>query len=136
MLSDDVLALCNAYNTIRNKMIIASEYFFPDRHGKRLGKQWLRYQFKKCWKLSGITKFDDPKPRVYDFRHTFATRWLQNALDRGDDLYNLLPYLSAFMGHSSFSSTAYYIHLLPDRLITSPTIDWQAFSSLIPEVAL
>ena len=136
MLSDDALALCNAYNAIRIKMAGASEYFFPDRYGQSQGKQWLAYQFKKSWKISGITEFDAPQPRVYDFRHTFATRWLQDALDRGDDLYNLLPYLSAYMGHSNFSSTVYYIHLLPDRLKASPAIDWQAFSSLIPEVAL
>jgi len=136
MLSDDVLALCNAYNRILSKFVRSSEYFFPDKDGKPRRVALLSWQFRKCWKLSGFGKFADPQPRVYDFRHTYATRWLQDALDRNDDLNNLMPYLSAYMGHSCFSSTAYYIHLLPDRLKASPAIDWQSFSDLIPEVAL
>jgi integrase len=51
-------------------------------------------------------------------------------------LTNWLPYLSAYMGHSEFSSTAYYIHLLPERLVKASTIEWARFSELIPEVAL
>lgn len=34
-------------------------------------------------------------------------------------------YLRAYMGHQSFSDTVYYIHLLPDRLMKSPGIDWE-----------
>ena len=134
VLSDDVLRLCKAYHTILNRTMDSSGYFFPDMHGQPRGIRWLEYQFKKCWKVSGISELHVPQARIYDFRHTFATRWFQDCLDRNDDLYSLLPYLSAYMGHSDFSNTAYYIHLLPDRLKASPSIDWQAFSSLIPEV--
>jgi integrase len=136
MLSDDVLHLCNAYNVFLNKIMGESDYFFPDSKSQPRGSQWLRHQFKKCWKISGVEKLNPPHPRIYDFRHTFATRWLQDCLDKNDDLYNLLPYLSAYMGHSHFNSTFYYIHLLPERLKASPVIDWQAFSDLIPEVPL
>jgi len=134
MFSDDILHLCNAYNTILNRTIGSSEYFFPDMHGQPREHKWLICQFKKCWEVSGISEFDNPQARIYDFRHTFATRWFQGCIDRNDDLYSLLPYLSAYMGHSNFSNTAYYIHLLPDRLKASPSIDWYTFSNLIPEV--
>jgi len=56
-------------------------------------------------------------------------------LDEGADLFAKLPYLSAFMGHTHFSNTAYYIHLLPENLIRSSAIDWSHFSDLIPEVS-
>ena len=39
------------------------------------------------------------------------------------------------MGHTHFSDTAYYIHLLPENLIRSSAIDWSHFSDLIPEVS-
>ncbi len=40
------------------------------------------------------------------------------------------------MGHSSFEETAYYIHLLPDRLKKSKAIDWEKeMESIIPEVS-
>ena len=42
--------------------------------------------------------------------------------------------MSSYMGHSSFEETAYYIHLLPDRLRTSKAIDWKKMESLIPKV--
>ncbi len=28
----------------------------------------------------------------------------------------MLPYLAEYMGHADFSSTMYYIHLIPDHL--------------------
>ncbi len=35
--------------------------------------------------MAGITAFEGPKPRVYDFRHTFATecicRWMREGRD-------------------------------------------------------
>jgi len=55
-------------------------------------------------------------------------------LEEGADLYAKLPYLSAYMGHTNFTDTAYYIHLLPENLIRSTAIDWSRFSDLIPEV--
>jgi len=38
------------------------------------------------------------------------------------------------MGHTQFEDTAYYIHLLPEKLLSSSAVDWSKFSSLIPEV--
>jgi len=58
---------------------------------------------------------------------------LQKWMDEGKDIYAYLPYLSAYMGHSDFSETAYYIHLLPERLTQTPAIDWKRFDVLIPE---
>ena len=36
----------------------------------------------------------------------------------------MLPYLRAYMGHEKFSDTAYYIHILPERLMVSPGVQW------------
>jgi len=46
----------------------------------------------------------------------------------------MMPYLQAFMGHAHLSETAYYIHILPENLVKSAGIDWNAFESLMPEV--
>ena len=73
--------------------------------------------------------------RVYDLRHRFATAVLMKWIDRGEDLYTALPYLSAYMGHSDYKDTAYYIHLLPERLLKSSAVNWEHFQALIPEVA-
>jgi len=68
-----------------------------------------------------------------DKTENYATRILQKWMDEGKDLYASLPYLSAYMGHSDFSETAYYIHLLPERLTQTSAIDWKRFDVLIPE---
>jgi len=72
--------------------------------------------------------------RVYDLRHRYATTIMMKWLENGEDLYTCLPYLSAYMGHANFSDTAYYIHLLPEKLVRSESIDWERFSHLVPEV--
>jgi integrase len=134
MLSDDVQKLCRSYDRIRVKFCGSDEYFFPDKHGGAHNMAWLGRCFKKCCQLSGLVNFVHIKPRLYDFRHTFATRRLHDWMEERVDLYSMMPYLSAYMGHSTFSCTAYYIHLLPERLQTSAAMDWNAFEALLPEV--
>lgn len=135
LLAEDLLRLCDKYDGIRRRYDNGGTWFFPNRDGSPRSTGWLAYQFKKAWKTAGIKEFSAPKPRVYDFRHTFATRKLYQWMEAGEDLYQRLPYLSAYMGHSQFSATAYYIHLLPQRLISSTAINWQSFADLLPEVS-
>jgi len=40
------------------------------------------------------------------------------------------------MGHERFSDTAYYIHLLPENLLSSPSVDWDAIDADVPEVSV
>ena len=53
-------------------------------------------------------------PRVHSFRHGFAVKCLKNWVLDGNDLTVLLPYLSAYMGHSDFRATQYYLRLTSD----------------------
>ncbi|MBQ7922109.1 MAG: integrase, partial [Clostridia bacterium] len=74
-----------------------------------------------------------PRVRVYDLRHRFASATLCRWLDEGKNLYNMLPYLRTYMGHKSLSQTAYYIHILPENLLKSCSIDWSKLDNIIPE---
>ncbi len=136
VISKDVLSLCNSYDTQIKTIYIDREYFFQSPNGNPYTANWIQNIFWKCWDIAGIYDFHGSRPRVSDFRHNYATRTLQKWLDEGKDLYAYLPYLSAYMGHSNFSETSYYIHLLPERLINSPVISWDKFNALIPEVKL
>ena len=64
-------------------------------------------------------------------RHNFATRTLMRWLAEGKDLNAYVPYLCAYMGHASFNSTYYYVHLLPDKLAV---LDFMNPKGIIPEV--
>ena len=56
-----------------------------------------------------------------------------NALGRGGrDLESWLPYLGACMGHEKYCSTAWYVHLLPERLAAAGL---NSAAGIIPAVA-
>ena len=61
---------------------------------------------------------------------------LEKRQPTGKDLYAMLPYLRAYMGHEKFEDTAYYIHILPDRLLKSPGVDWESIDKIGLEVDL
>ena len=50
-------------------------------------------------------------PRIHDFRHGFAVQNLRQWSIEGRELTNLIPYLSAYMGHVDYKPTQYYLRL-------------------------
>jgi len=67
----------------------------------------------------------------YILRHNYATQTLMRWVEEGRDLDAMAPYLSAYMDHEKFSSTYYYILLLPERLAR---MDFTRYGGVIPEV--
>lgn len=132
-MSDDMRDYCIAYNEKLKILSPKSEYFFSSPEGKPYSAKWLTRQFLSIWRSIRPSKCS-ARARVYDFRHRFATAVMMQWLDEGEDLDAMLPYLSAYMGHSKFSDTAYYIHLLPANLTSTNAVDWDSFLALIPEV--
>ena len=53
-------------------------------------------------------------PRLHDLRHTFAVNCLKKWVEQGCDLNVYLPILKTYMGHDSFTETAYYLRLTAD----------------------
>lgn len=134
VMSSDMLILCKNYEYRISTICKNRKYFFPHPDRTAYSVSWLQDQFRKCWGISGITDFHGGRPRVYDFRHNYATRLMMKWVEEGKDLYTWLPYLSAYMGHADFSATSYYIHLIPEHLTKSSAINWSKFTELIPEV--
>lgn len=57
---------------------------------------------------------DGRRPRVHDFRHSFAVQCLLRWYRQGADVQANLPKLSMYMGHVSIESTAYYLRWVPE----------------------
>ena len=129
LMSEELTELCRKYDARSNRRI----YFFERKDNSRIPTYWMTHQFRLCWRNSGLEKRLNPRP--YDLRHNFATRALMRWMTEGKDVMGMLPYLSAYMGHTEFSATLYYIHLLPERLINCAGIDWERFSRIYPEAA-
>ena len=123
--SPDLLGLCRDYNRHMEAIFPGREYFFQCRPGKTCSVQWIQKQFHTCWKRTGREFSRKHRPRVYDFRHNFATHVIRKWMDEGRDTMNLLPYLSSYMGHESIEYTAYYIHLVPEHLSGSGKTGWE-----------
>ena len=125
--SDNVVSLLVRFDLKRKVAVGETEYFFCNQDGSQLSLHHLDRTVQECWKNSNpdTDPADLPRMRAYDLRHRFASAVLQGWIDEGKNLYVMLPYLRAYMGHQSFSDTVYYIHLLPDRLMKSPGIDWE-----------
>lgn len=125
--SDEVLQLLKKYRWLREIIAVESEIFFVHTNGKPLKSYEMTRYFKECWSMANpdIPKEQLPYLRVYDLRHRFASAVIQKWLDEGKNLYAMLPYLRSYMGHARFEDTAYYIHLLPDRLAKSPGVEWE-----------
>lgn len=54
------------------------------------------------------------RPRLHDFRHSFAVQALLRWYRDGADVQAQLPKLAMYMGHVSIVSTEHYLHWIPE----------------------
>jgi integrase len=113
-----------------------SEYVFVNESGVLPCERCYADFLRKCWARAHSRKTDKGLPhiRLYDFRHRYASAVLQKWTDAGEDVYARIPYLRAYLGHDDFSSSLYYMHILPENILASRSIDWGKANRPIPEV--
>ena len=69
---------------------------------------------KELFVTAQVCGLDGRRPRVHDFRHSFAVQALLRWYREGADMPSKLPHLAMYMGHVSIVSTAYYLKLIPE----------------------
>jgi len=124
-MSSDLRWYCKEYDRIVGER----EWFFSKPDGSRLSSGWSCYQLKVCWEKSGLGTFASA-PRPYDFRHSAATRIILNWQDEGKAFESMILAFQAFMGHKNIKDSLYYLKIIPERLLSSPGIDWSRFNDL------
>lgn len=134
VMSDDMLAFAQKYDLRRKVFGCGNPYFFPSASGGAVTTETVYSAFNRAWSHADLAGKYPGKVRVYDLRHRFASACLNRWLDHGENLMAMLPFLRAYMGHSTLSETAYYIHILPENIVKSSAIDWDKFNSMFPEV--
>jgi integrase len=81
--------------------------FFLSSRGNRLSATGLQNGFAEACKLAGLA---GGKPlRPHDLRHRFAVTRLGLWHQQRADVQALLPLLATYLGHASYSDTAYYL---------------------------
>jgi len=91
-------------------------WLFPSIRNGKIGKmdKTTAYKHFRDYLLMADIPHTSVGPRVHSLRHGFAVKCLKNWVLDGSDITALLPYLSAYMGHSNFSATQYYLRLTSD----------------------
>lgn len=131
ILADDLLDYLQTYDTRLKNLFPVRDAFFPNSIGKGYSHSALQRTFVQEWAKANIKGI---RPRIFDFRHTFATHRLYQWMREGKDVSAYLPYLSAYMGHEKLSGTLYYLHMVPGLFEEMSKIDYSAFQKLLPEV--
>lgn len=91
-------------------------WLFPSCHNGIMGQmdKSTAYNHFRDYLLMADIPHTAVGPRIHSFRHGFAVKCLKMWVLDGNDLTVLLPYLSAYMGHSDFRATQYYLRLTSD----------------------
>jgi integrase len=92
-----------------------SNMFFPAEKGTALNYRGVLYIFMKLSRKLGW-RDADKKPRIHDFRHTFAVRRLLKWYKEGANLDQKILALSTYLGHAQVTDTYWYLSAVPELL--------------------
>jgi len=125
VMSDDMRERCVQYDEARREFAGVNPYFFPSENGGVYTDKVIQQWFKDCWAAANpdVPESRLPGVRVYDLRHVFATTALTRWIESGANIGAKMAYLQAYMGHDSINETLYYVHLLPETLLSGGNWD-------------
>jgi integrase len=109
-------------------------FFFPSPFGGHYSESTIYKLFRAILWEAGISH-SGKGPRLHDIRHSFSVHCLKKWVLNKEDLTNLLPYLSAYLGHVDLRGTQHYLRLTADLYPEIVASMEQTFSPLIPEVS-
>lgn len=92
-----------------------SKTFFLSEKGTPLNYRGVLYIFIKLSRKLGW-RGRDKKPRLHDFRHTFAVRRLLKWYEEGANLDQKILALSTYLGHVQVTDTYWYLSAVPELL--------------------
>lgn len=133
MLADDVLELCRNYNEQIQVYFPCRNFFFAKNSVDPCDYKWIDKIFRKTREKLHFESRSDNPPRLYDLRHTFATHRLYKWMRDGKDVYAMMPYLSAYMGHTKLTETFYYVHFVPGMLEKMSGFSYGSMADLFPK---
>jgi integrase/recombinase XerD len=114
-MSDSLTKRCRNYSKKVHSHRIEENCYFPGHQDKPMTSGNMYHNFRRfLWRAKISHGGKGCGPRIYDFRHTYAVHCLKKWTEQGKDLSAYLPVLKTYMGHDSFTETAYYLHLTVD----------------------
>ena len=84
--------------------------------GRPISRHNLCARFRRLQRVVGLDrKAGERRPRLQDFRYTFAVHRLSSWIQTGAGLNEMLPALSAYMGYASLTTAQQFLAYVPDR---------------------
>ncbi len=97
-----------------------SQSFLVSWSGGRLSYGAMRGHFKRLVVVAGmVPRSPRCRPRLHDFRHSFASATLEDWYRAGVDVQPRLPLLSTYLGHVDPASTYWYLSAKPELLASA-----------------
>jgi len=90
--------------------------FFLTTGGRPTNLRALEYAFQKIRDVVDVSDSGYTHARLYDFRHTFATRTIRCWYEQGEDVNAKLYLLSTYMGHAHPDDTYWYLSATPELM--------------------
>jgi integrase len=131
-MADSLVKRCEKYNREMHLFSDDDTYYFKSSLNRRLDKSTAYRRFRDYLWHAGIPH-TGRGPRIHDLRHVYCINCLKRWVLGGKDLSNLLPYLSAYLGHADFRGTQYYLRLTADLYPDIISKTEAALGYIIPE---
>ena len=90
--------------------------FFLSTGGSPTNLRALEYAFQKIRDEVDVSDSGYAHARLYDFRHTFATRTIKRWYEQGEDVNSKLYLLATYMGHAHPDETYWYLSSTPELM--------------------
>ena len=107
-ISDDISEMIKDYMRKASLFEMNSPYLFSSPKFDCYKSTWLRTEFLKLWEEVKAPS-NTARVRVYDLRHRFATTLMMKFIDEGEDLNNILPYMSNVIKLSKINNIGFYL---------------------------
>ncbi|MDM4764413.1 tyrosine-type recombinase/integrase [Galbitalea sp. SE-J8] len=111
------LAAIRRFQRLRDRTFPAPKTtaVFVARRGTRIARSTAGQTFQEVRTMAGLSGGPTtPAVRLHDLRHSFATNTLIGHIRAGGDVDQMMPVLSAFLGHVSPESTYWYLSNTPE----------------------
>lgn len=132
--SQEMTSRLRAYSE-RIRLVVAAQdsVFLPSPCGQELSRKTVYGNFRTFLWEAGISHGGPGKgPRVHDLRHTYAVHCLKRWVEEGKNLSAYLPLLTAYLGHTHFRETSYYLRLTADLFHTITAQVERAIGEIVP----
>jgi integrase len=135
-MTETLIGQCRNYSRQVHGSQTQTPYYFPSPLGNKYSTDCIYEYFRRFLWDAGISHGGRGQgPRLQDLRHTYSVHCLKKWVKNGNDLTNLLPYLSAYLGHVDLRSSQYYLRLTADLYPNLLAAVETHYPNLIPEVA-